>query len=131
MIVKALKVLGITLIALVLLFVFAANFSEVETRYKCEATITSEHGSQKETIYLKLSEYRWWVGLWSDSDGMLMLESTDGFMSLFTQLEDNGEKLFIFDDEKRVVGSYSKLSGNLDLDTSRGYIEGPCLEISN
>lgn len=71
---KALKILGVIGSAVVLLFVFVANYSTVESRYKCLGEVSSTDGSHPETVYLKLEEYRWWVGLWSDSDAAIHAE---------------------------------------------------------
>ena len=66
---KLLKYLGAFLVAALGLFLFVVNFSAVETRFQCSGEIASQNTRQQTTIFMKLDEYRWWVGLWSESDG--------------------------------------------------------------
>lgn len=70
---KLLKYLGALLVAAIGLFLIVVNFSAVETRFQCSGEISSHGNSQQDTIYMKLHEYRWWVGLWGDSDGSVWL----------------------------------------------------------
>jgi hypothetical protein len=60
--VKVLKVLGGLLVLAIVLFLFVANFSAVESRYECVGTLSSSNAEQPSTIFLKLETYRPWVG---------------------------------------------------------------------
>jgi hypothetical protein len=71
---KLLKVLGVLAAAAALLFVFVANFSSVESRFQCSGEVSSVGNSQPTTVYVRWEQYRWWVSLWSDSDGAAWLE---------------------------------------------------------
>ena len=68
---RLLKYLGALAVVALLLFVFVANFSAVESRFQCPGEISSKDGSHPVTVYLKLEEYRWWVRLWSESDAAI------------------------------------------------------------
>ena len=51
-------------------FFVLVNYSAVEKNFTCEGKL----GDQPDIAYVVLSEYRWWVRLWSDSDGDLKLQ---------------------------------------------------------
>jgi hypothetical protein len=57
-------------------------FSAKEASYRCEGAF--EGKEVKDTVYFKLTEYRWWV-LWANNDGRLNLEipSKAAFGDLF------------------------------------------------
>tara|TARA_R110002020_G_scaffold52042_3_gene146790 strand:+ start:358 stop:756 length:399 start_codon:yes stop_codon:yes gene_type:complete len=129
MIKKILKVIAALLVTLVLLFVVVAKFSAIESRYECKGTIISNGITRPTLVYIKLNEYRWWVGLWSDSDGSLNLEVPNEFVDYFGHLKEVGDLLQIFDHSKNLVGSYSRLSGTLALQTDLGFIDGTCVKI--
>jgi hypothetical protein len=129
MIKKLLKIAAALLVVPVLLYVVAVNFSAIESRYECKGTIISNGITRPTVVYVKLNEYRWWVGLWSDSDGSLNLEIPNEFVDYFGDLKEVGDQLQVFDHSKNLVGSYSRLSGTLALKTSRGFIDGTCVKI--
>jgi len=129
MIKNILKVIVALLVMLMLLFVFVAKFSAIESRYECQGTIISHGITRPAVVYVKLNQYRWWVGLWGDSDGELHLEIPNKFVDYFRHLKEVGDQLQIFDHDKKLIGSYSRLSGTLTLNTSVGFIEGTCVKI--
>ena len=123
---KALKYLGALLAIGVLLFLFVANFSISASSFECVGKATTEGASQPLTVYIKLDEYRWWVGLWSDSDASLHMEIPNRFVNYFGKLIRVGEQYEIFDFNKRLQGNFSTLSKSLALSTSAGFFDGTC-----
>jgi len=122
---KLLKYLGLLGLVVVLLFVVVANFSAVESCYECSGGISSEGGSRPITIYTKLEEYRWWIGLWGDSDGALYIEIPNKVVEYFHVFE-VGNQLQLFDDSKRLKGNFSTLSKTIAISTPFGFFDGTC-----
>jgi hypothetical protein len=48
-------------------FLIVVNFSEVPLEYVCEGETRLGGPPQKDEGRLRVSDYRWWVGLWGDS----------------------------------------------------------------
>jgi hypothetical protein len=126
---KLIKYLGALIAAAVILLVFVANFSAVETHFQCSGTITKHSNSQPETIYMKLQEYRWWVGLWSDSDGSVWLEVPNGSLEYFERVIEVGDQLQIYDYQKNPKGYFSSLSKTLAITTTTWSFAGTCKRV--
>jgi hypothetical protein len=124
---KAMKYIGVLLFVATLLFLFVANFSSVASSFECVGKISSKGNSQPATVYIKLKEYRWWVGLWSESDGALHLEIPNTFVDYFGLVVRVGDQFQIFDFEKNLKGNFSSLSKTLALSTrAAGFFDGTC-----
>ncbi len=127
---KTLRYLGVVLFGVLLLFVLAAKFSTVETRYRCDATLMSNGNAEDLTVYLKLERYRWWVGLWSNSDGTLWMETPNQGTDYFGHLVEVGDQIQIHVSPDTLRGQFSLLSKALSVVTLRGHIEGSCAPIA-
>lgn len=127
---KAVKILGAIGGAVLLLFVFVANFSAVESRFQCPGEISSKDGSRPVTVYLKLEEYRWWVGLWSESDAAIHVEIPNTHIDYFGNVKKVGDQYQIFDSAQRIKGNFSTLSKalaiNLPLTLQTDFFDGTC-----
>ena len=124
---KLLRYAGALLIAAFGLFLFVVYFSEVETRFRCSGEFSSDGNPQKATLYVKLSEYRWWVRLKTNSVGDITLEvQNKPLVDRFVSVEKNGDLLTIFDREKRPRGYFSTLSKTLAVTTDRWSFDGTC-----
>lgn len=127
---KLWKYLGAFLVAALGLFLIVVNFSAVETRFQCSGELSSHGNSQKAILYMKLNEYRWWVGLWSDSVGDVTLEVQNRpLVDRFGNIEKNGDLFQIYDYEKRPQGYFSILSKTLAITTSRLSFDGTCKHV--
>ena len=128
-----LKVLGAAGIALLLLYAFIIKFSAVESRFQCPGEISSTEGSRPVTVYVKLEEYRWWVGLWSESDAALHTEIPNTHIDYFGNLKKVGDAYQIFDSAKRLQGNFSTLSKSLALQLpvklKTDFFDGICKKI--
>ena len=127
---KALKYIGLAFGGLLVLFLFVANFSATEKSFSCSGGITKENISQgSKTVYIKLTEYKPWVGLWSDSSGSVHLEIPNEWYDYFDHVEEVGDQLQIFDSypQKTIKGNFSTLSKALAIDTPFGLFEGNCV----
>lgn len=125
-IMKLIKYLGALVVAALLLFVFVVNFSSVESHFQCSGKISSEAGSYPTTIYMKLAEYRWWVGLWGDSDGALWIEIPNKVVEYYGHVVEVGDQLQIFNSPKELKGNFSTLSKTLAISTPVGFFDGTC-----
>ena len=132
---RALKFLGSILAGAVLLFVFVINFSAVQSRFECSGEFWPRRGNfewvdekQPLTIYMQLDEYRWWVGLWNDSDGSLWVEIPNELPLYFGHIDEVVTRLDIYDSDKLTTfrGEFSKLSRFISLRTPEGSFKGAC-----
>lgn len=115
-------------VVLAALIITVFGFSSVETSFECKGQTTLDKKSQPSTIYLKLNEYRWWVGLWSDADGDLKFEIPNQFLGYYTPIHEVGDQLQIYDG-KQIAGNFSKLSMVLELKIPGGFFDGTCTSI--
>ena len=125
---KLIKFAGTLVVAALLLFLFVVYFSSVESRFQCSGDISSQGSSQPATIYMKLNEYRWWVGLWSDSDGSVWLEIPNRALEYFEHVVEVGDQLQIYE-QKTPRGHFSTLSKNLAVTTASWSFDGTCKKI--
>ena len=130
---KALKLLGGLLVFALLLFLFVANFSAVESRFECHGKITANGGEQPATVFFKLERYRWWVGLWSDSSGSAWVEVPSQTVSYFGHVTQAGDQLQIWDSfgsPGNFSGIFSTLSHTLGVKIAAvGVFDGTCKDI--
>lgn len=121
------KYLAGLVLAAGLLFVLLANFSSAQSRYQCTGSFSSGHIPHPATVFVKLDQYRWWVGLWSASDGALWLEVPNATVEYFGQITRAGEQLQIFRNDNQLAGHFSTLSKTLALKLSTGVgFDGTC-----
>jgi hypothetical protein len=109
-----------------LLFAIVVNFSEVESNFECSGEMTSDSISKPSTIHIKLNEYRWWVSLWSESDGNFCLEIPNTHVQYYSNVLDLDPQIQIQGHQKELKGDFSKLSKTLALDTPVGFFDGTC-----
>ena len=127
---KLIKYLGGLILIAILLLVFSAKFSSEQYRYECLGETVLEGDSRPMTIYIILEEYRWWVGLWSDSDGNLNLEIPNQALEYYPHIVEVGQQLQIYDwSKEELKGVFSKLSKIVSLNTPLGFFDGKCHEI--
>ncbi|MCF6319035.1 MAG: hypothetical protein L3J83_07120 [Proteobacteria bacterium] len=126
---KILKFAGAPLLIVILLFVFVANFSSVASNFQCTGEILVDEKPSSATIYIVLMEYRWWVGLWSESDGNIQLEIPNKTLSYYSHIVEAGNRFRIYNPPNEMKGYYSTLSNTLALKTPLGFFDGKCKEI--
>jgi hypothetical protein len=114
----------------VLLLVFVVNFSAAESRFECAGGFTAKTGNLSAIAYVKLHEYRWWVGLWSNSDAAIWVEVPNEIVEYFDNVARVGDQLQIHDSQKKPQGNFSTLSKTLALQTHRGFFDGACKRIA-
>lgn len=124
------KILATVVVVVVLLYVFLAKFSSVETKYACQGEFTNGGVSEEGKVFFRLEAYRPWVGLWSDSDGSMWLEIPNEHVEYFDNLLRVADSYQIlesqYSDESGIQGNFSALSNALTLQTYKGFYDGYC-----
>lgn len=110
------------------LYLLVVNFSAVESKYACTGTLTGVPIPENSQVFVRLKDYRFWVGLWSKSDGDFWIEVPSLSVGYFSHLNKAGDTYGVFEAaEGRFAGNFSKLSGKLDLKiTEKLAFEGTC-----
>jgi hypothetical protein len=117
--------LGLTaaiLIAILTIGVYLiVNYSAVSEEYVCEGeTRRSDGPPQKDTGRLRVEDYRWWVRLWSDSDGLAKFES-ENISHLTRKLNKSGEgslSLYMGFDDPNQIFLFRRALGQLGIQQS-------------
>jgi hypothetical protein len=130
---KILKILA-TLVAMYIAFlVIGANFSAVPTKYKCTGNLTHRDETKRAEVFMLLKDYRWWVGLWSKSDGYVHIEAPNQLTTLLFEHVNESATSFDFQQSESDVTSYggfSKLSNKLFFSNPYfGAFDGVCKEL--
>ena len=123
------KFLFLFALTAILLFAFVAIFSSKSSSYECVGEMTNGDNLSPSTIYIQLEEYRWWVGLWSDSDGNLKLEIPRRFNEFYEHIVDIDIQLQIYSKPQEMKGYFSPLSKVLSVKTTLGFFDGKCKRI--
>ena len=123
---KLVKYLFSFTVIAILLFAFIVNFSSEESRYQCIGKITVKDASISKTAYLKIGQYRWWIGLWGKSDGVLWIEIPNENMEYFGDIVKVGDQLQIYDHQKNLKGYFSTLSNTLSVFLGEKTFDGSC-----
>lgn len=114
---------------IILIAVVVFNFSATEARYECKGEyFQKDYGTT--SIFIKLEQYRWWVGLWSDSDGNLKTEIPSRDIGYYGHIKEVGDLIQIYSTPGEMAGHLSMLSKSLSLMTSLGLFEGQCERLS-
>lgn len=127
---KLLKYLGVFLAVAFVGFVVVVNFSAVETFFKCSGKVSHQDNSQQAIIFMKLHEYRWWVGLWSNSAGDVTLEvQNKPLTAVYSQVTKNGDLFNFYDFDRTPIGYFSTLSKTLAITTRYWVFDGTCKKV--
>ena len=132
MFMKILKIIFSIIAVVVLLYLFIVFFSGKTTTYACEGNVKTSSGEYEQDAFVELVEYRWWVGLWSDSDASVWIETPkpDSWTYYYGHVTDSGSMLNLFGGQSNneLEGNYKKLSGQLSFNTVQGIFSGTCAE---
>ena len=120
------KKVGIILLILIGLLVFVGNFSEKERRYRCDGSTTNGEVKKDSSMYMKLNEYRWWVNLWSKSDGNLLVEIPNIRIEYYGNVRRVGDQFQFSDYKDNLKGYFSDLSKTIRLDIGENQFDGKC-----
>ena len=105
------------------------NFSEKTSTYRCEGAVSSKGDIKSTTVYLKLTEYRWWVHLWSNNDANIRLEVPSLVFPhmYFSDVKKLGDIFQIYDlGGTQQIGVFSNLSNTLRIKLQNSFFDGKC-----
>ena len=121
------KKISYILTPLVIIFLIVIFFSENTTKYECIGKF--QKNNTDKTIFLKHSQYRWWVSLWSDSIGMMWFEVPNKTVDVSTDLRQGGNLIRILGFDNELKGMFSPLSKSISVKISGDFFDGTCKEI--
>ena len=121
----AMKYLGGVVVLFLGLSIIVSKFSETVTIYDCTGTYTLHEVSLPQVFSLRLHDYRWWVGLWSDTDGMAWVEMPNSGPWLYLDGEESSIAWYFRD--STYFGSFSTISRTARFSSVRGALEGSCV----
>ena len=101
-------------------------FAGERSYYKCDGTITGKPQGSNTRIFFELREYRKWASWLSNSDGYMMLQLPSQTLEWHSEIQDDGAKFQILNEDFSVVGQFSKASGNLSIQSLDGFFDGNC-----
>jgi hypothetical protein len=126
---RVLKVLGASALALVAIAVLLLKFSAVETRYRCTGSLATQGQTDNVEVFLKRQSYRWWVGLWSQSQGSFWLEIPNRTVEYYSNV--TGTDILGLSGSDGFRGTFSTLSNALQVNVPTvGNFTGVCQRIS-
>lgn len=123
---RTLKLTLALVVVLIGAFLFLMNFSARETRFACVGEITEGSQPRQTTLFIRVEEYRWWVGLWSESQGSIWLEIPNTWVQYHPHVRVVGDQLQIYENPTSPRGSFSKLSRSLYIILPTGTFTGSC-----
>lgn len=115
------------LIPIAVIFLVVILFSEKTTKYECIGKF--QNTNNETSIFLKHSEYRWWVDLWSESKGMMWFEVPNKTVDVSTELRMGGDLIRILGFNNEIKGMFSPLSKSISVKISGNFFDGTCKEI--
>ena len=121
------KKISYFLIPIVVIFLIVLLFSEKTTKYECIGKF--QNTNNETSIFLKHSEYRWWVGLWSESKGMMWFEVPNKTVDVSTELRMGGDLIRILGFNNEIKGMFSPLSKSISVKISGNFFDGTCKEV--
>jgi len=106
---RLLKVLGgLAVLTTVTLYIIA-NHSAAQRELTCSGH-WRDQSENKETAYVQLNEYRWWVRLWSDRQGNAVLQTDKRALSDYIpdvrRIHDGKLALYMFHEGQKFKGGY-------------------------
>ena len=128
---KFLKALGVLVLIVVVGLWIVVKYSAVTKVYECDGVLTRPDDTESiAKVFMKHEHYRWWVHLWSDSDGNVTTESPSelGGSAYYDDVEEFGDKMLLGEQCAR-KGLFSKLSMSLQLKTDVGLFTGMCKQV--
>ena len=111
----------------ILLLTLVGLFSSKESQLVCHGTLDRSNESIGVDLNMRLTEYRWWVNLWNDSDGMLRVEIPGNNAETFLYLKRVEDQIQIWTvRDATTSGSYLLPSAKLSIAIKSGDFRGTC-----
>jgi len=119
--------------SLLIIGTFAVIIFNGESSYECTGELSSGESTTQKTIYIVLTEYPLWTGIWSDSDGNVKLEIPNETVDYYSHTVKVGTMIQIhnpiYDSPGEIKGNFSTLSKALMLKIGDRFFTGKCIAI--
>jgi hypothetical protein len=121
-----LQILGAVVVVCAGLLYIVINHSTITRELTCVGSLTNGSDRLPDTAHVQLIEYRWWVHLWSDSDGNAKAQLEDFSSSIYIsnikKIGDGSLALYQFkdDDGNNLVGGYREANGEITFRLASG-----------
>ncbi len=119
--------LMVALIVCAVLLYIVVNYSvKYQKIYECSGNVEDINQAKPTKLFVKYASYRWWVSLWSNSDGSLWWEVSKGksYYEVFVEEFETGITIWDYNLQNREkdsqLGRISFLSGDIALDIGGG-----------
>jgi hypothetical protein len=125
------KYIIVILVAFILAILLGLSTSQ-ESKFKCTGTIKTGVDTKTSEAFLKIKDYQWWAGLWSNSGGSIWIEIPNVSNDYFAYIKKYGDQLQISKNQNDIPGSwgfFSSLSNTIIIDTTAGQFLGACKPI--
>jgi hypothetical protein len=131
---RDIKWFGLLAASVVVLIGIATGFSSVEVRYQCQVEIVRAQSEPTEaSVKFRVAKYRWWMQLWSGSDGSLWIESPQEIVQHYPNLrveeEYSGLHWHILNGQGKKHGEFSTSDGSFGIETPLGLFAGRCRKV--
>jgi len=124
-----LKKICLSFLLLIFTVCIIVIFSTKEAKFECIGNIATKDTSQLSKVLIKQKNYRWWVGLWNNSDGSIWLEYPNKTVEEYEQVKNvlGGDLITLWNSNKQLKGTFLISSNSLNVDIPRyGTFEGNC-----
>jgi len=118
----------LSIVALIAIFILLVNVTQTKTHYECNGNLK---GYGESELFLTLEDYGPLV-LWAESFGRIKIEVPNLIpLEYYSKLEDLDDLLHIYKNVRSsdLIGSFSRLSKDIKLDTYLGFYDGRCKKI--
>jgi hypothetical protein len=117
---RVLKWVLAAVVALGVVLIVVVNFSERKQFYVCDGETRVGDKSTPDKAYVELSEYRWWVHLWSESDGNLRVQLDKAnmidYLTTVMRIGDGRLALYQFMDfDRKFKGGLKAANGEISI----------------
>ena len=121
--------LAALIVVAVALYLVAVNYAATDSRFQCAGMLMSKVGTRPAIAVLNLHRYRWWAAWWRGADGYVRIEMPEQSVDAFAHIDQTGDVLVFFDDEKKIQGTFSLSRSALNVETPRGLFGGSCVVV--
>ena len=123
---RAARITTACIVLILIGILIVTSLSETQVDFVCKGSFDGTE--ERVELHFRLSQYRWWVGVWSESDGNILMELPDGSFEYLADVADEDPIFQIYKSPEELipVGRFSKISDKLTVQTAFGRYNGSC-----
>jgi hypothetical protein len=129
------KKLIVVIVVVFVSILIIENYSIADERkFECKGEYSQKESKRLGNLFFTWHKFRWWVDLWSDSDGNIFVETEKGYTDFFPDVEEiNGFRQLRMKDRHsttplKLKGQYNFPSKKLWMVSPSGIFNGFCEE---